>query len=433
MEVTRNELLENLPAYSNNKILVVKNQDTRDIIKDIIAAHKDYGIDYDKISEKFWKGNTINTAEYIFEFAKDNIKYCVEPEKRQSIKSPSAILATGIYNDGYNDCKHYACFIGGILDSLRRSGKPIDWFYRFANYIPFENDPQHVFVVVKKDGWEYYVDPVLDYFNEDKEFINCVDKKIPINKVGELYRISGISTSQALDLEENQAAAAAAFASGNYSTAVSDEINDIESVIADTTSKVYTPGGRVNMTQTNLAATLKNYGLYGPNGIYSKFAETNNAGGLNLRLDTSDWNTIECWSGNGPGDYESIGLTISQFGGDALDLVEYVLSSGYTPQSVDLNPTFGSYYQTLTDFYNSETAAGATPTPSAQASVNPNSSLPVPVTTPIPGNPVVSSTNIPVTTPLSSTNAITNIFGSFTTIDWVIIAAAAVGIILITD
>jgi hypothetical protein len=95
---------------------------------------------------------------------------------------------TGIYQNQFNDCKHYALFAGGILDSLNREGKNIDWCYRFANYRLFTRDLQHVFVVVFYNGKEYWIDPVLDYFNCKKEYVNFLDKK-PMA----LYKVSGIT------------------------------------------------------------------------------------------------------------------------------------------------------------------------------------------------------------------------------------------------
>jgi hypothetical protein len=164
-------------------------QTTKDIIKNILHNHKINAIDYDKISSYFWQGNLIDTCKYIFDFLKKNVKYCIEPDNYQTVKSPGAIISTGIYKNGYNDCKHYSSFIGGILDSLNRKGKKIDWAYRFANYKLFANDPGHVFIVVFNNGKEIWIDPVLQFFNQRHPYISAIDKKI--NSMS-LYSISGI-------------------------------------------------------------------------------------------------------------------------------------------------------------------------------------------------------------------------------------------------
>ena len=185
----RQLLLQKLPGYQNKKVLLKDDQTTRDIIKNIICNHNLHKKDYDKISNYFWKGNIENTTRYIFDFLKENVKYDIEPDHTQTVKSPAAILATGIYQDGNNDCKHYASFIGGILDSLKRSGKNIDWKYRFANYKFYTKDPGHVFVVVNDQGKEIWVDPVLSSYNKKQPYISAIDKKI--NDMS-LYSISGI-------------------------------------------------------------------------------------------------------------------------------------------------------------------------------------------------------------------------------------------------
>ena len=179
-------LLGKLTPYRNNSALVTDSQSSRDIMAELIRNHERNAADYDKISPYFWRGNIKESCRYLFTFLKENVKYKIEPDTRQSVKSPAAILATGL--NGYNDCKHYASFIGGVLDSWNRSGKKINWAYRFANYKLFNKTPHHVFIVVKTPGGEIWVDPVLSYFNEKKQYVNKIDKKPNMA----LYRISGI-------------------------------------------------------------------------------------------------------------------------------------------------------------------------------------------------------------------------------------------------
>lgn len=183
-------LLGILSPFANNKSMIVENQSTKDIMQQIIETHKRYKNDYDKISNQFWKGSVKATCKYLFDFLKNNVKYDVEPDFRQSVKSPAAILSTGRYANGGNDCKHYSLFQAGILDSLNRKGYKIDWCYRFANYKLFQVMPHHVFVVVKINGVEYWCDPVLDYWNQRKPYINKIDRKMA------LYSISGIGATR---------------------------------------------------------------------------------------------------------------------------------------------------------------------------------------------------------------------------------------------
>lgn len=184
--MTINSVLSYLPPYQDKKKMIIFDQSTGDIINEMLKAHKLYSKDYDAISEKFWKGNINDTCKYIFHFLKKNVTYNIEPDSHQSVKSPAAIIETA-KNNGYNDCKHYSSFFGGIIDSLRRKGiTKANWCYRFANYKAGQRTPHHVFVVVNPGANEIWCDAVLSRYNLKKRYINKIDKFMP------LYSISGI-------------------------------------------------------------------------------------------------------------------------------------------------------------------------------------------------------------------------------------------------
>jgi hypothetical protein len=186
MLINRNDILGRLTPYYGNKVKLTESQSTNDIIKEILNAHKKYSSDYDKIAPQFWRGSVKASCKYVFNFLKKNVKYKIEPDSRQSVKSPAAIIATGA-NGGSNDCKHYSLFFAGLVDAWKRSGKKINFCYRFANYRFLDNKPHHVFVVVNPGGNEIWCDAVLSSFDEKKQYINKIDKK-PMA----LYSISGI-------------------------------------------------------------------------------------------------------------------------------------------------------------------------------------------------------------------------------------------------
>jgi hypothetical protein len=187
MLVNRNDILGRLTPYFGNKVKLTESQSTNDIIREILNAHKKYASDYDKIAPQFWRGSVKASCKYVFNFLKKNVKYKIEPDSRQSVKSPAAIIATGA-NGGYNDCKHYSLFFAGLLDAWKRSGKNINFCYRFANYRLLDNKPHHVFTVVNPGGNEIWCDAVLSSFDDKKQYINKIDKK-PMA----LYSISGIN------------------------------------------------------------------------------------------------------------------------------------------------------------------------------------------------------------------------------------------------
>ncbi len=183
-------LLGKLPAFNNKSVLIEKRQTVRHIIREVMEAHKIFASDYDAIAEDFYCSTPTITAQALFNFCKENIRYVVEPEEKQTTKSPAAIIALGDSVGG--DCKHYAGFIGGVLDALNRRGCNIEWFYRFASYDMFDHMPQHVFIVVIDDeGKEIWVDPVLNSFNSR----SAVPYHTPIDKKPNrmpLFRIAGV-------------------------------------------------------------------------------------------------------------------------------------------------------------------------------------------------------------------------------------------------
>jgi hypothetical protein len=88
------------------------------------------------------------------------------------------------------DCKSYALFANGVLDSLNRKGIfQVPLAFRFAGYKESSREPQHVFAVMypgtKKEIW---IDPVLNRFNEKRQPSFYKDKKIKMA----LIALSGV-------------------------------------------------------------------------------------------------------------------------------------------------------------------------------------------------------------------------------------------------
>jgi hypothetical protein len=181
----KNLLLGRLKSFGGNSKMLVRDQQVPDIISAMLSAHKMYASEYDKISKDFYSGDGIQTAKKLFDFLKKNVRYKIESDKAQRIMSPSAILSIG-----KNDCKNYALFIMGVLDSLKRKGLINNKiYYRFASYRLLDEIPHHVFAVIQDDnGNEYFIDPVLSIFNERKTYYHKIDKQPSMP----LYSVSGI-------------------------------------------------------------------------------------------------------------------------------------------------------------------------------------------------------------------------------------------------
>lgn len=199
----KNLLLGRLKPFGGNSKMLVRDQQVPDIISAMISAHKMYAGEYDKISQDFYTGDGVQTAKKLFEFLKKNVKYKIESDQAQRIMSPGAILSLG-----KNDCKNYALFIMGVLDSLKRKGLINNKiFYRFASYRLLDEIPHHVFAVIQdQDGNEFFIDPVLSKFNERKTYYHKIDKSPSMP----LYSVSGIGNQVGLFGSKKKKAAAAA-------------------------------------------------------------------------------------------------------------------------------------------------------------------------------------------------------------------------------
>jgi len=185
----KNILLGRLKSFGGNSKMIVRDQQVPDIISAMLSAHKMYASEYDKISKDFYSGDGIQTAKKLFDFLKKNVSYKIESDKNQRIMSPGAILSLS-----QNDCKNFALFIMGTLDSLKRKGLINNKiYYRFASYKLLDEIPHHVFAVIQdNEGNEYFIDPVLSTFNERKTYYHKIDK-IPSMP---LYSVSGIGQTK---------------------------------------------------------------------------------------------------------------------------------------------------------------------------------------------------------------------------------------------
>jgi hypothetical protein len=182
--VSKNEVLNKLSPFKNYKKVVSTDQTVTDIIDGILDTQNKWQKEYDKISELFVGESELETARNIWNFLKSNVPYYIESNKNQTLRSPSAIVAMP------GDCKSYALFTNGVLDSLNRKGIiQVPLAFRFAGYKDTTREPQHVFAVMypgtKKEIW---IDPVLPRFNEKRQPSFYKDKKIKMA----LIALSGV-------------------------------------------------------------------------------------------------------------------------------------------------------------------------------------------------------------------------------------------------
>lgn len=185
--VSKSAVLQKLAPFQNYKRVVSTDQTVSDIIDGILQTHYQWQDEYDKISDYFVGESELETARNIWNFLKSNVPYYIESNKNQTLRSPSAIVAMP------GDCKSYALFANGVLDSLNRKGIfQVPLAFRFAGYKDSSREPQHVFAVMypgtKKEIW---IDPVLNRFNEKRQPSFYKDKKIKMA----LIALSGVGYS----------------------------------------------------------------------------------------------------------------------------------------------------------------------------------------------------------------------------------------------
>ena len=183
-------LLQYLPPFTGRREVLKVDQSVPDIIREICRAHNQYKRHYQIIYPYFIGNGVKETANNTWQFLKKNSAYVIEPDNMQTVKTPAAILATSPKKYGGNDCKNLALFSAGILDAYRQApGENFDLCFRFAGYNG--RDISHVFTVVKKDGKEIWIDPVLNSFNS-RDHIPTRYKDKTIEKMA-LVGLSGVN------------------------------------------------------------------------------------------------------------------------------------------------------------------------------------------------------------------------------------------------
>lgn len=187
--VTKEFILEKLPDYPFDWVLVKERQRVPDIIKLICEQHKTFAADYDCIGRYFIGSSIDETCDNLYTFCKDYLRYREESEDFQSVGNPRSIIMRG---ETGIDCKSYALFIGGCLDAIQRyTGDNIDWFYTFASYELTQRTPYHVFVGVNTDGGLLYCDPTPGA--NDKTPVWIIDKAVHVK--GKASKVAGIGAT----------------------------------------------------------------------------------------------------------------------------------------------------------------------------------------------------------------------------------------------
>lgn len=174
------EAIRKIPPATNETTLKYRHGETRDIIKEVLSCYRDSKMQL-KDFAPYLKGRTLDeTCRNIWQFWKKNIRYKVDEEGLQWIKTPAAV-----WSSKYCDCKSFSVAVAATLYSLGIPGK-----FRFTSYGSNYSLPTHVYVVAQDEGREIIIDCVWTAFNSQKPFAKNWDYNMTA-----IYRISGLETA----------------------------------------------------------------------------------------------------------------------------------------------------------------------------------------------------------------------------------------------
>ena len=148
-----------LPAPNNKKTFIISRQSVNDISALIIRGIRE-SLPHAKKTIGTFKGRTQReTAENLWQYLKDNVRYEAEPNSTQSVKT-----LPKIYHDRNkgNDCKHFTTFIASYLLA---AGIPVK--LRLVSFKIFDKTPSHIYPVAIIGGKDVPVDAVINTFNKN--------------------------------------------------------------------------------------------------------------------------------------------------------------------------------------------------------------------------------------------------------------------------
>jgi len=198
MLIDKRTLANKLSPFINEQRVIIDNQGVYDIISGMLNTHDRYKAEYDKIYQYFEGISVEATCRNIWNFLKQNVLYGIESENYQYLKSPASVL-----NTPSSDCKSFALFSAGCMSAYQRNtGKDIEVLFRYASYDPFDSTPEHTFCVVKEGNKEYWIDPVLNKFNQRKEPYSYINKKLKKDNMA-LISLAGINNRKIMGKDPN--------------------------------------------------------------------------------------------------------------------------------------------------------------------------------------------------------------------------------------
>lgn len=138
---------------------------TLDILNEVVAETSRSWKQVQDFSKYFRGANVYATAEAVWQYIRENIRYQLDPLGIQYIKTPARVIA-----DGFADCKGYSILASSLLNCLGIENK-----LRFVAYNEAKKI-SHVYVVVFDGSKEILLDACLPQFNTEKPYTHKIDK-----------------------------------------------------------------------------------------------------------------------------------------------------------------------------------------------------------------------------------------------------------------
>lgn len=196
-----------IPAPENKTVLTKAEGNTQDIVAEVLQHYARYRNSLKKFAP-YLKGRTVHeTCSNIWNFWKKNIRYQVDPDGMQLIKSPAAVWATK-----FCDCKSFSVAVASCLHCLGIDGK-----FRFTSYGSNYTQPTHVYVVAVVNGHEIIIDCVWTEFGSEKPYAKNWDYHMT-----KIYAVSGLGEVGAHRMPPRRHKVKESFAVGELNIDVND-------------------------------------------------------------------------------------------------------------------------------------------------------------------------------------------------------------------
>lgn len=166
MRLTRNLVAKNMPQTGADKITMFKEDyNTLDIIDCILLAYKISVFQSKTISTMFAGKTILLTAQKIFDFLMQEVKYKRDPANAQFVRKPAQLML-----DGKGDCKSLSLFTASVLHHLG-----IPFAFRFTSYAYSPEVYTHVYVICGSKQNPVIIDRVWKKFNSEKQYVKHKD------------------------------------------------------------------------------------------------------------------------------------------------------------------------------------------------------------------------------------------------------------------